>query len=119
MDEPSPTNAAKFAALAVTITRNVKGIELDYSPSSLEQVDAMICEFRAEGHTAETMNESMILLGCYLGEVMIRNRSWQWKLAGETGFAKIAPPDFLVVETADKSVWNPIDKVFKLLENGM
>ncbi len=119
MDQPSPTNAKQLAELAVSVTRNVAGIELDYSPASLNNVDSLISGFHAEGLTAEAMNETICLFGCYLGEVIIRNHGGAWKVARETGFKDIAAGDLLVLETPNKAVWNPIGKAFKLLENGM
>ena len=119
MNQPSPTNAKQLAELAVSVTRNVAAIELDYSPASLNTVDSLISGFRAEGLTAEAMNETICLFGCYLGEVIIRNHGGVWKVAAETGFKNTAPADLLVLETPNKAVWNPIGKAFKLLENGM
>jgi len=119
METPSPANARQFAELAVNITRNAASIELDFSRASLQKVDDLICGFRAEGHTAESMNETILLFGCYLGEVIIHNHGGKWKLARDTGFQNVAPADMLVLETPNKAVWNPLGKAFKLLENGM
>ena len=119
MNPPSPTNARQLAELAVTTTRNVANIQLDYSPASLKQVDELICGFRAQGHTAATMQETIFLFGCYLGEVVVRNHGGQWKLAADTGLRQVAPPDMLVLETPNQATWNPIGKAFKLLANGM
>jgi hypothetical protein len=119
METPSPANARQLADVAVNVTRNVAGIELDFSPASLQRVDELITGFRAEGHTAETMNETICLFGCYLGEVIIQNHGGQWKLAADTAYRKVAPADMLVLETPNKAVWNPLGKAFRLLENGM
>jgi hypothetical protein len=119
MDSPSPTNAREYAELAVNVTRNAASIELDFSPASLQHVDSLISGFRADGHTAESMNETICLFGCYAGEVIIRNHGGQWKLAGDTAFRNHAPADMLVLETPNKAVWNPLGKAFKLLKNGM
>jgi Family of unknown function (DUF6278) len=119
MDSPSPANARQLADLAVNTTRNVAGIELDFSPASLERVDELISGFRDEGHTAETMNDTICLFGCYLGEVIIHNHGGQWKVAADTAYRDIAPGDLLVLEAPNGAVWNPLGKAFKLLENGM
>ena len=119
MEPPSPLNARQLAELAVNITRNVVGIELDFSPASLKHVDELISDFRKEGLNGNTMNETICLFGCYLGEVIIQNHGGQWKLAGDTAFRNLAPGELLVLETPNKAVWNPIGKSFKLLENGM
>jgi hypothetical protein len=118
--ELTPEAAAFCAHTAVRITRNITGVELDYSPESLKRVDELIEGFRAEGHTAESMYETIYMFGCYFGEVIIRNDGGQWKLASETGFSKLASEeDYLVVEMPNKMVWNPIGKAFKLLQNGL
>jgi hypothetical protein len=119
MDSPSPDNAREFADLAVTVTRDVAGIELDFSPSSLQHVDQLISGIRAEGLSAETMNETICMFGCYVGEVIIQNHGGQWRLAGDTAFRNVAPADMLVLQTPNNAVWNPLGKAFKLLENGM
>jgi hypothetical protein len=119
METPSPANAQQLAELAISITRNVVNLELDLSPASLQIVDELITGFRAEGHTADTMYETICMFGCYLGEVIIQNHGGQWKFAADTRYRDVAPGDTLVLETPNKAVWNPLGKAFKLLENGM
>lgn len=115
----SAEEARESAELAVKTTREITGVELDYSAASLQFVENLICGFREEGHTAESMNDTIFLFGCYVGEVIIRSYGGQWKRASETSFSKQLTEELLVVETPNKAAWNPIGKAFKLLENGM
>ena len=115
---PTPESASELAELAVQITRNVTGFELDYSQETLEHVDEMVLGFRDGGLTVREMEESMVVLGCYLGEVIVRNCGGTWKWSEETQYRTLAPPGTLVLEMPNEAVWNPIGKAFKLLENG-
>lgn len=118
IESPSPESAVQLAELVVQIARNSMAVELDYSAESLRQVDEMVLGFRNEGQTAQTMNETIFLLGCYLGEVIVRNHGGVWKRAEETAFGAYAEPGMLVIEMPNGIIWNPIGKAFKLLENG-
>ena len=63
----SPENARDHAQLAVQVASSEFGLDLDYSPGSLEQVDAQIESLREEGLTGEDAAEALFVLGCYLG----------------------------------------------------
>src|SRR5213594_2934802 len=101
----TPDNAFDHAQLAVEAAWE-SGFELDYSPASLETADAEIEALREEGNTGEDVAEALFVLGCYLGEVMVRA-----PLAGVS-------PWPMVVMLGDGSAWDPIGKAYKRLELG-
>src|SRR5207237_1425232 len=68
----TPENALDFAQLAVEVAWEEFGVDLDYSPGSLEAVDAQIDSLREDGLTGEAAAEALFVLGCYVGEVMAR-----------------------------------------------
>ncbi|QQR92509.1 MAG: hypothetical protein IPJ89_05175 [Candidatus Iainarchaeum archaeon] len=99
------------------IIRNVAGlfvdelrrhkVNLDYSIDSLELVDKWILAQRASG----SMNKDIVVLaGCYLGEVIVRNLNgkWEFGFAGEYG---------LQVDIKGAK-GNIMGKVAKLIKNG-
>jgi len=63
-------NALDHAQLAVEVAYEEFGVDLDYSPGSLEAVDAQVETLREDGLTGEGAAEALFVLGCYVGEVM-------------------------------------------------
>ena len=68
----SAENASDHARLAVSVAREEFDLVLDYSPGSLEDVDAHIESLREDGFTGEDAAEALFVFGCYVGEVMVR-----------------------------------------------
>ena len=113
----SPENARDHAQLAVAVAASEFGLELDYSPGSLEQVDAQIESLREEGLTGEDAAEALFVLGCYLGEVMVRGFAGRWVATARSPLADISPWP-MVVLLPGGSAWDPIGKAYKRLELG-
>ena len=111
---PTPANAGELASSAADAARQVAGIELDFSPASLQQVDEILDGFRQAG--SDFLAESIYVFGCYLGEVMVRHAGYQW----------VETPDDLVRHLGRLTVYhpgtrshaNPIDKAFKRVDYG-
>ena len=93
------------------------GVDLDYSPGSLEAVDAQVESLREDGLTGEGAAEALFVLGCYVGEVMSRALRGRWMATARTPLADISPWPMVVV-LRDGSAWDPIGKVYKRLELG-
>jgi hypothetical protein len=117
---PTPENAAALAQLAVDAARNVDSVELDYSPQSLTEVDGIIGKFHSERLTADQIGSTIFSFGCYVGEVLVRHQGGVWKKPAQSIWSRLSfgNADMMVVETPNGSIWNPIGKAFKLLENG-
>ena len=84
-------------------------LELNYSVESLATVDALLARMRAENVPLDDkVGETLWCIGCYVGEVFVRNANAEWKDA--------APPE---VARTTNTVWlacgeawvNPIGKV--------
>lgn len=112
-----PQNAADHARLAVKLAEEEFGDELDFSPGSLEAVDAQIESVREEGRTGEDAAEALFVLGCYLGEVMVRNLGGRWVATARSPLAGVSPWPMVVVLPGG-SAWDPIGKAYKRLELG-
>src|SRR5262249_27680954 len=113
-------NAAKLANLAVQAAKNIDGITLDYSPASLTFVDQILGKFHAEGLSETQIGATVFSIGCYVGEILIRNCSgkWIWPSKKTAKTLGINEKSIMLVELANGSTWNPIGKAFKFLANG-
>ena len=118
--ETTPENASRFAADIVTSAREISEVALDYSPDSLATIDEIIESFRAEGLTARQIGETLFGFGCYVGEVFVRNASGKWRATEGTPMQGSAGGPFVIELRvgSDVSFVNPLDKVFKRLQNG-
>ena len=104
-------NASRFAQQTVKGARNFCDVKLDYSPSSVRKVDKIIGQFRREGPDVEDVAETLFGLGCYVGEVFVRNAGGKWKADPPSPFG-------LVIRLDKDSFCDPIAKAFKRFENG-
>jgi len=74
----TPFEARFRAAWAVRSAARL-GVELDYSPESLEKVDLLIDKERETGiGLTKEMKLVILSLGAYVGEVMIRRLGARW-----------------------------------------
>ena len=110
-------NAREHARLAVQVARQDFETVLDFSPESLETVDALIESLREEGLTGEDAAETLFVFGCYLGEVIGRALGGTWLPTPRSALAKISPWPMVVVLPGG-SAWDTIGKVFRRLELG-
>lgn len=114
--ELTPEAASKLAAVAVQVAALVHQVELDYSPASLDKVDALVLAFKASATPHDSLRKSLLVFGCYFGEVLVRHLGFSWDtpdptergLSG-TSFGLRAP---------NGGFWNPIGKLHKLAANG-
>lgn len=114
---PSPENAAQFASAAVEVSKEIYGYDLDYSPASLQRVDEMVDKFRASGHSLPRAESALFALGCYVGEVMVRNAGARWCTREEVGAEKTCSFPILI-QMSPTQTCNPIGKVYKRMSNG-
>jgi hypothetical protein len=113
----SPDNAGDHAEIAVRLAGEQHGLELDYSPESLEALDGAIESMREEGLDGEEAAEVLFVFGCYLGEVMARHLKGRWMPTLRSPLKDLSPWP-MVVTLADGSAWDAIGKVYKRLELG-
>lgn len=113
----TPENALDHAQLAVEAAWQEFETHLDYSPGTLEAVDAHVDSLREEGLTSEDAAEMLFVLGCYVGEVMARALGGSWAATGRSSLAEVSPWP-MVVQLPDGSVWDAIGKVYKRFELG-
>jgi hypothetical protein len=112
-----PGNAEDHAELAVKVAREEYDTTLNYSPESLESLDAEIESLREDGLDGEAAAEVLFVFGCYLGEVMVRHLKGTWVPTSRSPLRDLSPWP-MVVTLADGSAWDTIGKVYKRLELG-
>lgn len=88
------------------------GLELDYSPGSLSQLDDLIDSNFGPG-SADDHSSLIVGMGCYLGEVVIRNHGGAWH-ADEEFFRSPA----VVIEGRLQTHTFPISRVWRRFEYG-
>jgi hypothetical protein len=113
----TPENTVDHARIAVALARDAYDAELDLSPGSLELVDALIDSLREEGRDGEDAAEALFVLGCYLGEVMVRGLGGVWVLTPRSALRAVSPWP-MVVALGNGSAWDAIGKAYKRLELG-
>jgi hypothetical protein len=114
---PTPEFAAQHAELVLAPAKSVSGVDLDYSPRSLAEVDKIIESMRQDGVDAEQIAETLFAFGCYVGEVFVRNNNARWTNAADTAMKDLAGFP-IVLELGPDNICNPIGKVFKRMING-
>lgn len=113
----TPETASDHAQLAVRLASEEHDVELDFSPRSLEGLDAVIDGLREDGLTGEEAAEALFVMGCYLGEVLARGLRGRWAPTGRSPLRDVSPWP-MVVSLPDGSAWDAIGKVFRRLELG-
>lgn len=118
MYEPTPTNAPKFAAHIVEAVRKLAGVHLDYSRESMAKVDQLVEGMRGDGCTPEDSASILFLLGCYVGETLVRNlQGGRWINVVDSPHQQyLGFP--LAVMVGDECLCNPIARVFRRLIEG-
>ena len=113
----TPETASDHAQLAVKLAREEHDLELDFSPRSLEDLDALVDGLREDGLSGEEAAEALFVMGCYLGEVLARRLGGAWIPTARSPLRDVSPWP-MVVSFPDGSAWDAIGKVFRRLELG-
>jgi hypothetical protein len=84
----SPGTARQLAEGSVTFVRQKFGFELLYTPESLLFVDAVVDKIRETGATEAQASGLLSGLGCYAGEVFVRNAKASWRAPADLGMRR-------------------------------
>jgi hypothetical protein len=79
----STATAPQLAEGSVDFVRQKFGFSLPYTPESLVLVDAIIDKIRATGVSEQQGSGLLCGLGCYVGEVFVRNARASWRARAE------------------------------------
>jgi len=92
------------------------GLHLDYGVPSLGQIDGILDDLRRD-QRFETIQPILFSLGCYVGEVIVRNAKARWRTPESLGLTAMASSP-IVLEMADGRSCNPVGKVYRRFEHG-
>jgi len=84
----SPSTAPQLAEGSVAFVEHKFGFRLPYTPESLILVDAIVDKIKATGATEEQASGLLSGLGCYVGEVFVRNAKASWRRTAEMRMSK-------------------------------
>jgi hypothetical protein len=110
--ESGPYLAAGFVATV----RERSGLGLDYSPASMALVDRIIDGLRQGDPQAANLARTLLTLGAYTGEVLVRTAGAAWVEFDTERRAMFGQP--FGIRTPDGRLWNPLGKAVKRYENG-
>jgi hypothetical protein len=112
-----PENAPRFAADMVVTAKKYFEATLDYSEDSLEEVERIVGGFHEEGLALDDVAATLFGLGCYVGEVFVRQAGGTWRAATQEEIENHYGVPLIVV-LSDSLTANPIGKLIKRLEEG-
>jgi len=107
----TPAEAPQIARRSVLFVEEKFGVELRYTAESLVFVEAVIDRIRATGASEEQASGILAGLGCYAGEVLVRNARASWRGAAEVkaGAPSRSP---ILLTLAGARVCDPLACVF-------
>jgi hypothetical protein len=82
----SAEDACVFAESAIATARDQGGLQLDFSPGSLVQLDQLLQGMPKIEDAGAVLPAVVKQLGCYLGEVIIRNHGGKWRRTARSDF---------------------------------
>ncbi len=121
-DSDAPEIGPEFAVAAaeqcVLIVKKVYDIDLDFTPESLTRVETIFDSLREEGCKANEVTGFLTALGCYLGEVIVRNIGGVWRPTVDTVMATSTDNVVVIELTPPGIVLNPLGKAYKRMVHG-
>lgn len=113
----SPSTAPQLAEGSVAFVEQKFGFKLPYTPESLILVDAIVDKIRATGATEQQASGLLSGLGCYVGEVFVRNAKASWRWTAEMGMRQSCR--FAAVLALPGPIGcDPIGRVFQRFSRG-
>lgn len=113
---PSPATAAEIAEMVLPVVAQNYGLALDYSPESLGRLDAIVDDLRRD-QRFEAVQTLLFSMGCYVGEVLVRQAGGHWRTTQELGQGRVASSP-IAVEMPDGRACNPVGRVYRRFQKG-
>lgn len=113
---PDAEGMRSYAAAFVAHVTDRRRLPLDYSVGSLRIVDFLIDGLRKGGAPRERVDETLLGLGAYVGEVLVRHAGAVWVDFDTDQRAYFTQP--VGVRMPDGRVWNPLGKVLNRFQAG-
>ncbi|WP_037682895.1 hypothetical protein [Streptomyces griseus] len=107
----------RLATAFVTRVTARSRLPLDYSVASLRVVDFLVDGLRKGGADREGARETLLGLGAYVGEVLVRRAGAAWVDFDADQRAFFGRP--VGVRMPDGRVWNPLGRVLNRFDSGL
>lgn len=111
---PGAEGMRPYAAAFVAQVTDRSRLPLDYSVGSLRIVDFLVEGLRKGGAPRERIHETLLGLGAYVGEVLVRRAGAVWVDFDADQRAYFGQS--VGVRMPDGRVWNPLGKVLNRFE---
>jgi len=98
--EPTFERMRKLALICADATRTTYGEQLDFTPTSIGQIDRAITATWGAGGNAAPSHETILGYGAYLGEVIVRSSTGRWV----TGMTESDPATILFLAPDDEAI---------------
>ena len=109
--------APQIAQGAVALVQRKFGFRLGYDPPSLIVLDAIIDKIKETGATQHQASGLLLGLGCYAGEVFVRNAHGSWRATAEMSMTRsVAHP--IVIALPGAIGCDPLGAVFRRFNAG-
>ena len=104
--------APQIAQGAVALVQRKFGFKLNYDPPSLIVVDLLVDKIKETGATEHQASGLLLGLGCYVGEVFVRNARGSWRDTAQMSMKKtVAYP--VVIALPGAVGCDPLGAVFR------
>lgn len=113
----TPEEALQLADKFVRMIRRQTGALLAFTPDTLDAVDSAVDQVRASGVSEADASGMIYAVGCYVGEVIVRNAGGAWCPTAELGMEQVCSWP-IVVRLPSGAGANPIGKAFKRFRDG-
>lgn len=113
----SPSTAPQLAAASVIFVEHKFGFRLPYTPESLILVDAIVDKIRSTGATEQQASGLLSGLGCYVGEVFVRNAKASWRSTAEMKMGESCRFPAVLAWPGPRAC-DPIGRVFQRFSRG-
>jgi hypothetical protein len=115
---PTPDNGLNFAKQFQDAVKANEGIDLDFSVETLVFTDKFLQSFREKALLVNDFAETIFVVGCYVGQVMVHNKGGKWIKEEDANLPKGVTMMPIVIQLPNGTITDPIAKSFKRFYNG-
>ena len=111
--QPAPDTMPIIAQNFVDFISKMRGVQLDYSATSLEYVDAGLQAFYNHKDPVDHTAELILMMGCYIGEVIVRKTGGKWINPREADWPVRVSSMMVVAKLPTGLYIDPLAKAFR------
>lgn len=115
---PIPENGIRFAEQFREAVKENLNEDLDFSVETLKFADDFLQRFKDDGLSVNDFAETIFVVGCYVGQVMVHNNGGVWIRQEDANLAKGVSMMPIIIQLPNGVITDPIGKAFKRFHNG-